>query len=74
MTSAKTEREKLLILQVKYKEIKKDLEEARLELASLNTRKDQPVSKPVAVHLIEIIKVLIAVIVAMAGYKYGVKL
>jgi len=71
---AKTDREKLLVLQIQHESLKLELMEAKAKLAAMDARRAVPNNKASVAHLIDIIKILLTVIVVMAGYKLGVKL
>ena len=80
MTSAETDREKLLVLESQFEDLLKDLRAAeteniqlRAEALSNAARVDQPQGKSIVIHLIETIKILLSIIIVLAGYKYGIQ-
>jgi len=78
MTSPESDREKLLVLETKYRDLERDLMQAEVENSrlvkenmGLAMRKDQRANKSILTHLVEIIKIMLSIIVVLIGAKYG---
>ncbi len=78
MTNPESDREKILVLETKYHELERNLMKAEVENSrlvkenmGLSMRKDQRANKSILTHLVEIIKIMLSIIVVLAGAKYG---
>ncbi len=78
MTNPESDREKILVLETKYHELERNLMQAEVENSrlvkenmGLSMRKDQRENKSILTHLVEIIKIMLSIIVVLAGAKYG---